>query len=343
MPAKKTKQNSDDILYLGIDLGTSRSAVSASNGKRKWVASYVGWPKDFVSRRMLGESVLFGEEALQNRMSLTLVRPLEAGFVRDGTDRYGEAVRELLHHLIDLAGPKEEKPIYAAIGVPAEALKVNKLAIRDAAREYADSLMIVSEPFAVAYGQGTLNHTMVIDIGAGTADFCIMHGAMPGEDDQRTLTTAGDFIDRRLYERLSDKYPSARLSETLVRGIKEEYGFVGQNSGKVKVQLTMEGKLVEQDVTADVRHSCEGILPPIVETIIDLISRYEPDFQDQVRKNIHLAGGGSQIKGIGDELEAALKEYGSFKITSVSDPLFAGADGALALAQDMPEEYWEDM
>ena len=39
----------------------------------------------------------------------------------------------------------------------------------------------------------------------------------------------------------------------------------------------------------------------------------------------------------------ALKEYGSFTITPVDDPLYAGAEGALALAQDMPEEYWEDM
>ena len=28
---------------------------------------------------------------------------------------------------------------------------------------------------------------------------------------------------------------------------------------------------------------------------------------------------------------------------AVDDPLYAGAEGALALAEDMPEEYWEDM
>ena len=343
MPARKSKVESDDILYIGVDLGTSRSAVSASNGKRKWVSSYVGWPKDFVSRRLLGESVMFGDEALENRLSLTLVRPLEQGYILNGTERYDEAVRELLHHLIDLAGPKEGQTVHAAIGVPAEALKVNKQAIREAADKYADSLMIVSEPFAVAYGQDTLNHTMIIDIGAGTVDFCIMHGAMPGEDDQRTLTTAGDFIDRRLFERLTQKYPDARLSETLVRDFKEKHGFVGSDSGKVKVKVPVEGKFVERDITADLRQSCEGILPPIVETMIDLISRYEPEFQDQVRRNIYLAGGGSQIKGLADELGRVLQEYGTFKVSTVKDPLFAGADGALALAKDMPEEYWEEM
>ena len=343
MAAKKKTKASDNILYIGIDLGTSRSAVSASNGKREWVESYVGWPRDFVARKMLGDEVLFGEKVLQNRMSLEVIRPLESGVIRDGTPRHEEAVRKLIHHLIELAEPKEEQSIYAAVGVPAEALKVNKLAIRNATREYADSLMVVSEPFAIAYGQDTLNHALIIDIGAGTIDFCIMHGTMPGEEDQRTLTTAGDSIDRLLYGRLSEKYPDARLSEPLLRRYKEKNAFVGSNSTKAKMDLSVGGKSIEYDVTEDLRESCESILPPVVETVVDLISRYEPEFQEQVRRNVYLAGGGSQISGIDKALEDALSEYGSFRITVVDDPLFAGADGALALAQDMPDEYWEDM
>ena len=343
MAAKKTKKGSEDILYIGIDLGTSRSAVSASNGKRDWVESYVGWPRDFVAKKMLGEDVLFGEKVIQNRMSLEVIRPLESGVIRDGTPRHEEAVRQLIHHLIEMAAPNENQKIYAAVGVPAEALRVNKLAIRNATREYADSLMVVSEPFAIAYGQDTLNHALIIDIGAGTVDFCIMHGTMPGEEDQRTLTSGGDYIDRLLYERLIEKYPTAKLSQPLVRRFKEENAFVGTDSRKVKLNLTLDGKPDEIDVTDDLRESCESILPPIVETVTDLISRYEPEFQEQVRRNVYLGGGGSQIKGIDKTLEEALSEYGSFKITTVDDPLFAGADGALALAKDMPEEYWEDM
>lgn len=343
MAAKKKAQASDDILYIGIDLGTSRSAVSASNGERAWVESYVGWPKDFVSRKLLGEEVLFGETVLDNRMSLEVVRPLESGVIRDGTPRHAEAVRQLIHHLIELAGPKDGQSIYAAVGVPAEALKVNKLAIRNATKEYADSLMVVSEPFAIAYGQDTLNHALIIDIGAGTVDFCIMHGTMPGDDDQRTLTSAGDSIDRALYERLSEKYPEAKLSEPMIRRFKEKHAFVGSNSNTVKMEFSVGGKAVQHNVADDLRGSCESILPPVVETVVDLISRYDPEFQEQVRRNVYLAGGGSQIEGLDKALEDALGEYGTFRITSVKDPLYAGADGALALAKDMPEEYWEDM
>lgn len=343
MPPKRKSKATDDILYIGIDLGTSRSAVSASNGKRKWIESYVGWPKDFVARKLLGKKVLFGDEALQNRMSVTLVRPLEYGVIREGTARDEEATRELIHHLIEMAEPSEGQAIFAAVGVPAEALKVNKLAIRDAVKEYADSLMVVSEPFSVAYGLGALNNAMIIDIGAGTIDFCVMHGTMPEEEDQRTLTTAGDYIDRQLYDRLAEKYPTARFSEPLVRKFKEEYGFIGETGSRVVVKVPVEGKFSEHDITSELQQACERVLPSIVETMIDLISRYEPEFQEQVRRNIYLAGGGSQIKGIATALEEELREYGSFKISVVDDPLFSGADGALALAQDMPEEYWEDM
>ena len=179
MPPKK---KSTDTLFIGIDLGTSRSAIVASTGKRQWAQSYVGWPKDFVAQKMLGKSILFGQEAVDNRLSLHLSRPLEQGVIRDGTVRDEEAVRELVHHLIQTVDPGSAQEIYAAVGVPAEALRVNKLAIRNAVKEYADRLMVVSEPFAVAYGQETLNNSLFIDIGAGTVDFCIMHGTMPTEE-----------------------------------------------------------------------------------------------------------------------------------------------------------------
>ncbi|MFT5143361.1 MAG: rod shape-determining protein MreB [Rhodothermales bacterium] len=348
MAAKKqaapvSNVKSDRALYIGIDLGTSRSAIVASNGKRQWVQSYVGWPKDFVAKKMLGRDVLFGSDALENRLSLKLTRPLEQGVIRDGTQRDEDAVRALVHHLIEQVNPGKATEIYAAVGVPAEALRVNKLAIRNAVKEYADSLMVVSEPFAVAYGLGTLNNALVIDIGAGTADFCIMHGTMPGEEDQRTITVAGDYLDQQLQDRLSERYPTASFSRTMVRSFKEEYGFIGAHRERVKVKVPINGTSTVLDVTSEIRSVCEGLVPVLAEAIMDLIARYEPDFQEEVKQNVFLAGGGSQIKGLAEGLTEELKEFGAFTIRSIEDPLYAGAEGALALAQDMPEEYWENM
>ena len=83
----------------------------------------------------------------------------------------------------------------AVIGVPAEALRVSKQHLRQALKGIADRLMIVSEPFAVAYGLDALLHTLIIDIGAGTTDFCVMNGHYPTDEDQRTLELAGDAVD----------------------------------------------------------------------------------------------------------------------------------------------------
>ena len=331
------------VLRIGIDLGTSRSAVAASNGQRHWEYSYVGWPKDFIARKMLGKDIVFGDEAIENRLSVDLVRPLEFGVIREGTQREEDAVRQLIHHLIQLAQPVEGQKIYAAIGVPAEALNVNKVAIRDAVREYADTLMVVSEPFAVAYHLGALNNACVIDIGAGTIDFCIMHGTMPGEEDQRSLPNAGDYVDKQLYDLLREKHPEARISETVVRQFKERHGRVGKVNGRIKVKMPVAGKFKRFDITDEVTQACESLVAPIAETLIDLIGRYEPMLQERVRKNIYLAGGGSQTKGIAEAITAALADYGKFKITTVDDPLYIGADGALALAEDMPKQYWENI
>ena len=76
--------DTNGVLHVGIDLGTSHSAISASNGTRHVVDSYVGWPVDMVARKVLKKSVLIGREALENRTMLDLRRPLERGLIKEG-------------------------------------------------------------------------------------------------------------------------------------------------------------------------------------------------------------------------------------------------------------------
>ena len=86
----------DDVLYVGIDLGTSQSSITASNGQRHVVKSLVGWPLDMVSRKVLKREVLIGQDALDNRPMLDLHRPLERGLIKEGSEKDLAAVRELL-------------------------------------------------------------------------------------------------------------------------------------------------------------------------------------------------------------------------------------------------------
>jgi rod shape-determining protein MreB len=338
-----TTKPKNEILQVGIDLGTSRSSISASNGSRHVIDSYVGWPVDMVARKVVKKSVLFGKEALDNRPMLDLHRPLERGLIKEGSAKDEEAVRELLRHLISLAGAKEGQKVFAVVGVPAEALRVSKQHLRKAVSGLADSLMIVSEPFAVAYGMDSLLHTMIIDIGAGTTDFCVMNGRYPTDEDQRTLTNAGDAIDEHLATLVRNKLPDGRFSVFMVREWKEKGSFVGEPKKPVQVKVPVHGKPTDLDITAEMRRACESLLGPISETMLDLISRVEPEYQEDVRRNVILAGGGSQIPGLAAALEKTLDEMGGGRVRAVEDPVFAGSNGGLAIALDAPETDWESL
>jgi rod shape-determining protein MreB len=337
-----------DILHVGIDLGTSRSAISASNGERFVVDSFVGWPADMVAKKILKRSVLIGHDAVSNRTMLDLHRPLERGLLKEGSDKDVEAVRELLKHLLGLVGvgangKVDASNVRAVVGVPAAALRTNKQYLRNSMKGIVDSLLIVSEPFAVAYGLDALLHTMIIDIGAGTTDFCVMKGRYPTEEDQRTLTVAGDSIDTQLLKLIEERYPQANVTIYMVRDWKEKFSFVGDAGKKAVVTAPVKGVPTELDITNEIKAACETIVPPVVETMLDLLARVEPEFQERVRNNIILSGGGGLIRGLSEALEKALDQVGGGKVRYMEDPVFIGSDGGLALAIDAPEGDWEKL
>ncbi|MEM6456570.1 MAG: rod shape-determining protein [Acidobacteriota bacterium] len=335
-----------DILNVGIDLGTSRSAVSTSDGKRHVIESYVGWPGDMVARKVLKKDILIGSEAVENRTMLDLHRPLERGLIKEGSEKDLQAVKELLKHLLRIAGVEEsdaeDKPLVrAVVGVPAEAMRVNKQQLRNALAGTVDALMIVSEPFAVAYGLDALLHSLIIDIGAGTSDFCVMRGRFPTEDDQRTLPQAGDSIDEQLLTLIQEKHPNAQVSIYMVREWKEAHGFVGEPQAPVKVTAPVQGRPTELDITSAMRAACESLVEPAVEALLDLLPRVEPEFQAKVRNNVILSGGSSQIAGLRIALQDGLEPLGGGKVQNVKDPVFAGAQGCLAIALDAPDDDWD--
>jgi rod shape-determining protein MreB len=201
----------------------------------------------------------------------------------------------------------------------------------------------VSEPFAVAYGLNALLHTMIIDIGAGTTDFCVMKGRYPSEEDQRTLTSAGDSIDIHLLKLIKERYPEANVTVFMVREWKEKLSFVGEPSQRAIVTAPVKGVPTELDVTNELRAACETLLAPTVETMLDLLSRVEPEFQERVRNNVILSGGGGLIRGLPKALENALGQVGGGRVKYMEDPVFIGSDGGLAIALDAPDTDWEKL
>ena len=100
----------------------------------------------------------------------------------------------------------------------------------------------------------------------------------------------------------------------MVREWKEQHSFVGEAPEPVIVTAPVNGVPTRIDITAEMQAACESIVPPIVETMLDLLQRVEPEFQERVRKNIILAGGGGLIRNLGPMLEKALERVGGGKV-----------------------------
>jgi len=338
-------KSADGMLTVGIDLGTSRSAISTSTGERIVADSFVGWPADLVARKILKRDVLVGKDALEHRTMLDLRRPLERGLIKEGSDKDIQAVRELIGHLLTLISKKNGKDpsVRAVLGVPAAAMRTNKQHLRDVLKGLFDKLIIVSEPFSVAYGLDALLHTLIIDIGAGTTDFCVMKGRYPTDEDQRTLSVAGDSLDAHLQQLIRERHPDADFTVFMVREWKEKWAFVGDSVEPVVVTVPVGGVPTKIDITAEMKTACEAIVPPIVETMLDLLAGVEPEFQERVRRNVILAGGGSLIRNLGPKIQCALEKVGGGKVTVVDDAVFAGSDGCLAIAKDAPDADWDKL
>lgn len=331
---------SSQALLLGIDLGTSRTAIMSNRGVRETIRSVVGYPKDLIGLKLLGAPLVVGDEAYEKRSFLDLRYPLEDGVLREYGQRDVEVARDLLNHVISRAAPRPEDTICAVIGVPARASTANKASLLRMAQEVVDMALVVSEPFMVAYGQNKLLNSLIIDIGAGTTDLCGLKGSMPGPEDQVTLTKAGNFIDERLQAAIAERYPDVQINLNVSCAIKEAHAFVGPIPGPILADLRAGGKPVTYDVSEQIKAACEAALPDIIENIKVLIEHFSPEDQTTVLHNIVLAGGGSQMRGLAEFIMAALVDYGDVRVTRVSDPTYDGCAGALKLAQELPTKYW---
>jgi len=337
-----------------MDLGSFKTSVASTTGHRDVVYSAVGWPKDHVARSMLGRDVVFGEEVFAQRLALDVVRPFrkgalkyldqaDAGISEDQVARHKEAARLLVQHAVGLTQPPAGTPVYGVIGAPSRASVLNKQVLMEATAGTLDAVIVVAEPFTVAYGMNRLSETLVIDIGAGTIDICPLYGTYPAEEDQVTLSIGGDTIDDDFCNRLNELHPEAQLSQNMARTIKEKNGFVHDVNEKAIVTLPVDGRPTALDVTEPLKAACKIIVPPIVDALRELVAKFDPEFQRSLLGHVLLGGGGSQLKGLDRLIEEALEPYGGGSVTKVYDSMFAGATGALKLAMNMPPEYWQQL
>lgn len=328
-----------DRLYIGIDLGTFQSTIATSKGEIHTIETVVGTPKDPVARNMLGRDTLFGADALKNRLACNIYRPLAAGVAQDDADHLN-AAKDFVTHLIDTAGCDEYDEVFGVICSPSHISFTDKTNLVGILRGKLTAIMVVSEPFAVAFAIQELMGSIIVDSGAGTTDVARIVGRFPEDDDQLTIPEAGDWVDDQLMASIEKKYTGAQITKDMVRKWKEKNSYVGSGIKEVLVDLSVEGKSQTVDVGDLIETSCDSLAQHLGLAIKRIISGGDPEYQPLFRKNIFLAGGSSQIKGLAKKITEYISDIGDVSVTAVKKPEHKVAEGALALAESMPDEEY---
>ncbi|MED5485385.1 MAG: rod shape-determining protein [Candidatus Thermoplasmatota archaeon] len=328
-----------DRLYIGIDLGTFQSTIATSKGDIHTIETVVGTPKDPVARNMLGRDTLFGEDALKNRLACDIYRPLAAGVAQDDAEHLN-AAKDFVTHLIDSAGCDEYDEVYGVICSPSHISFTDKTNLVSILRGKLTAIMVVSEPFAVAFAIQELMGSIIVDSGAGTTDIARIVGRFPEDDDQITIPEAGDWVDLSLMSAIEKKYTGAQITKDMVRKWKEKSSYVGGDAKEVLVDLSVEGKSQTVDIGDLIETACDGLAQQLGTAVKSIISGGDPEYQPLFRKNIYLAGGSSKIKGLAKKVTEYISDIGEVSVSAVKKPEHKVAEGALALAESMPDEEY---
>lgn len=328
-----------DRLYVGIDLGTYQSTIASSAGANHTVETVVGRPKDPVARNFLGRDVLFGNDALKNKLACNLYRPMAAGVAQDDEANLA-AAKAFVTHLLETVDPEEYDEVFGVICSPSHVSFTDKSNLVATLRGQVNAIMVVTEPFATAFGIGEIAGSIVVDIGAGTTDIARVYGTFPTEEDQITLPEAGDWIDEQLMTLIRKKYTGAQVTKDMVRRWKEEVSYVGADNRECMVELSVEGKKQVVDIGDLVREACEAVIPKIGNGIKKIVAGADPEYQPVLRNNIIVSGGGSLIEGIAGRLADEIADIGDVNVWCVEDPIDKVATGALTLAGEMPDEMY---
>jgi rod shape-determining protein MreB len=357
--APATRKIPTKVILAGLDLGTNKSCIIAGAPDTTDIAvgkvlpSTVGYVKPGIINGIIpgNADVLFGDEALRCALHVDLVAPLQHGVIRDG-----RAARDLLRHLRNLVDPTIQSEVRAVVGVPANADPEAREQIRRAVVGAFERVLLIPEPFLAAIGVredsrlgqtqyfDPVSNSLIVDIGAGTTDLCLVRGYFPIAEDQTSFNFAGDAVDALLHSAISQLYPESNLDPLSVRQIKEAHAYCGAIRKPIDVKIVLGGKSRTLELGEVIGHACNQLLDRVFESAKRLIARVPNHSTVQLLQNIIITGGGSQIRGIDTELQARLVADG-YEAPKVR---LAGPDyqrycaiGALKAARAARENQWQ--
>ena len=84
------------------------------------------------------------------------------------------------------------------------------------------------------------------------------------------------------------------VSIKMLRGIKERFASVADEMESAICMLPVNGKPTEFDLTEPLREACRRMVPPIVEGLGQLVSTFDPEFQERLKDRVNKLCKGEQ-------------------------------------------------
>ncbi|MFL5847178.1 MAG: rod shape-determining protein [Solirubrobacteraceae bacterium] len=311
---------------LAVDLGTANTLVFV-RGRGVCVSE----PSVVAIDQATGAVHAVGSEAKRmigrTPAAISAVRPLRHGVIADF-----ELTEQMLRHFLGRVHRSRMGRARLVLCAPSGISDVERRALVEASGSAgAGPVALIEEPLAAAIGSGLPiaepTATMIVDVGGGTSEVAVI--ALGGIVCSESLRIGGYDFDEAISAHLRNEHGIATGTEAAER-LKIEIGSAWPLEEEKTVEI--RGRDLESGLPAGVVVSSEEIraalsvpLGQIVDAIRTTLEATPPELAGDITVHgIHLAGGGSLLRGFRELVEA---ETGT-DARLVAEPLTCVAQGA---------------
>lgn len=321
---------------IGIDLGTANTLVYV-RGK----GIVINEPSVVALNKRTNEVLAIGRDAQRmvgkTPAHIVAVRPLKDGVISDF-----EVTEQMLRYFIQkvheegfalLARPR------VVVGLPSSVTEVERRAVEEASlRAGARAVFLIEEAMAAAIGSRLPVHeatgNFIVDIGGGTTEIAVI--SLGGIVVSKTLRVAGDEMNESIVQYARDNF-NILIGERTAEDIKIRIG------AAVELEETLEAPLRGRDLVtglpkeviinaAQVREALQRPTVAIVDAVKSVVEETPPELiADIIDQGIHLAGGGSLLRG----LDQVIAQATQIRAHLVDDPLTAVVRGTGVVLEDV--------
>jgi actin-like ATPase involved in cell morphogenesis len=328
---------------IGVDLGAHETRLAFLDGSSGEEERLAFVPTLLSYSRKEAEPVRFsciGDKALTRRDHMRLVHPY-----RSGLEGRGLILRDFAHHLRELLPRRGGPAPWAVVSCSTSASEEEKAMKRTISNEMFDRVLFVDDVFLLAIGlasQEVSQHSIVIDIGASSIRASLMHGEETTPEERVEVPNGGSRVDEALRRGFSLRYPELLLTSWTLSQLKEKLAFVPPHRRRCGLAIEYRGRERRIDVSEIVQEASAAIVRPLLKAAREVLALCPSDEIEAFQRNILLVGGGAEIPGIVERVEAELRADG-FELARVRKPADSKhlvVKGALRWARMLREDQW---